>query len=58
VVAADVTPVGGASNGLAATSDAACAAWVRSKIEEAVRALDVGDVGGAQELLGEILESS
>ena len=47
VVAAGVTRVGEASNGLAATADAACAAWVRSKIEEVVRLLDAGDVGGA-----------
>ncbi|MBK7583141.1 MAG: tyrosine-type recombinase/integrase [Myxococcales bacterium] len=58
VLAADVTPVGGASNGLAATRDAACAAWVRSKIEDAVRLLDNGDVAGARALLGEFIRSS
>lgn len=57
VVAAGVTLVGAAGNGLAAKSVAAHAAWVRSKIEEVVRLLDDGDVGGARQLLGEILES-
>ena len=47
VVAADVIGEDVASNGLAAPADAACAAWVRSKIEEVVRLLDAGDVGGA-----------
>ncbi|GMV18167.1 MAG: hypothetical protein AMXMBFR56_63910 [Polyangiaceae bacterium] len=51
VVAADVTRVGEASNGLAATSDAAFAAWV-------LALLDAGDVAGARALLEEILESS
>jgi len=46
-VAADVIGEDVASNGLAAPADAACAAWVRSKIEEVVRLLDAGDVGGA-----------
>ncbi|MCK6533079.1 MAG: hypothetical protein L6Q84_08915 [Polyangiaceae bacterium] len=58
VVAADVTRVGEASNGLAATADAACAAWVRSKIEAVMRLLDDGDVGRARALLEEIIRSS
>ena len=52
VVAADVTRVGKASNGLAATSDAACAA------RRALALLDVGDVAGARALLEEIVKSS
>ena len=58
MVAAGDTLVGGASNGLAATRDAACAAWVRSKVEEAVGLLDDGEVGGARALLEDILKSS
>lgn len=58
VVAAGDALVGGASNGLAATSDAARAARVRRRIEEAVRLLDDGGVGGARELLEEILGPS
>lgn len=58
VVAADVIAEDVAGNGLLATPVAACAARVRSKIEEAVRLLDAGHVRAARELLGEILRSS
>jgi len=57
-MAADVITEDRAGNGLAEEVDAARAAWVCSKVEEAVRLLDDGDLGGARELLGEILESS
>jgi len=58
VVAAGDTQAGETSNGLAATRVAACAAWVRSKVEEAVVLLDDGDVDRARALLEEILRSS
>ena len=58
VVAADVIAGGETSNGLAATRDAACAAWVRSKVEEAVRLLGDAEVDRARALLEEIIRSS